>query len=296
MNRSVRPRHFGMVTTEHSSRYTDYALLTFFQNTPLRAEDRFTLIDNDLAYRRDIWQQFPKIELVRNSSPLSFAQNLNQTMETAAESEADLYFLNNDIIFTPNWLSPLLIDSAQIMSPLGNQQEQHRTENVLWKNILPLETYEQHKEEFDKLARALNSREQKYLLTMILGFFCVKIPYIVYSKLGPLSEAYGIGGGEDTDYCMRAHLEGFPLCYAQNSFVLHFNQRSTGAVESADDKRKREQHYQTVFAKRWGKTLATVAFTNNLEILNKAGLSDSLKKGNFKRIISTLLAAEGSSS
>ena len=42
-----------------------------------------------------------------------------------------------------------------------------------------------------------------------LIFFCVMIKREVIERIGLLSEEYGMGGGEDTEYCIKAYLEGY---------------------------------------------------------------------------------------
>lgn len=42
-----------------------------------------------------------------------------------------------------------------------------------------------------------------------LIFFCVMIKKEVFMKVGYLDESYGIGGGEDTDFCIKAYRLGY---------------------------------------------------------------------------------------
>lgn len=43
-------------------------------------------------------------------------------------------------------------------------------------------------------------------------FFCVMVHRKVFNKIGLLNEEYGVGGGEDTEFCIEAEQAGFEVC------------------------------------------------------------------------------------
>lgn len=43
-------------------------------------------------------------------------------------------------------------------------------------------------------------------------FFCVMVHRKVFNKIGLLNEEYGVGGGEDTEFCIEAENAGFEVC------------------------------------------------------------------------------------
>ena len=98
---------FGMVHTKQSKSYTPYAVESFLKHTKID-NLKLYLIDND----KDIKTILPNIStikeitLIERESPHSFSQNANQLAKLALEEKSDLFFLNNDIIFTNNWVSP----------------------------------------------------------------------------------------------------------------------------------------------------------------------------------------------
>jgi GT2 family glycosyltransferase len=53
---------------------------------------------------------------------------------------------------------------------------------------------------------------------MFVIFFCVMIKRAVFDKIGLLNEEYGIGGGEDTEFCFEAEQAGFTLAALNNSW------------------------------------------------------------------------------
>ncbi len=261
-------RVFGMITTEASSSYTDHALRSFFTNTELRALDRFYLIDNDCCY--SVPQQLTEqITVIKPDSPRSFAANVNEVMTKAFGARADLFFLNNDLIFPEGWLPPLLAPEHALLSPLSNREIQHVTDGFTWKNVLTLEEYLPREKDLHQIAahHIKHIRGQEQVLS--LPFFCIKIPYTVYSEVGPFDERFGKGGGEDYDYCLRAALAGIPAKYVAQSYVLHFNGKSTwaGAEDTSASALRREQ-YAGEFARKWGEPLKEILIDEHKERLN----------------------------
>jgi GT2 family glycosyltransferase len=51
---------------------------------------------------------------------------------------------------------------------------------------------------------------------MFAIFFCVMIDRKVFDKIGLLNEEYGVGGGEDTEFCIEAENAGFEVCEVLN--------------------------------------------------------------------------------
>ena len=70
------------------------------------------LINNDNS-EIDKLSIYNKISLIKNNKPLSFAANVNQGISKAIKSKKNLIFLNNDIIFTENWVHSLNTNISQ---------------------------------------------------------------------------------------------------------------------------------------------------------------------------------------
>ncbi len=49
-------------------------------------------------------------------------------------------------------------------------------------------------------------------------FFCAMIRKAVFDKIGLLDECFGVGSGEDIDFCIRAEKAGYKLAYAGERF------------------------------------------------------------------------------
>lgn len=273
---------YCMISTQHSRHYTYYALKSFFRVTKFNATDTFLLIDNDNSLEK---VPYP-VEILRNKNPLSFAANANQVLLKAKTTKSDVFILNNDLIFGENWLEALSLEQAVILSPLSNQEVQYQTNGFSFKNPLSLYNYINHEKDFDLITEQHQQKHFSYLACLWLPFYCVKIPYSVYSAVGLFDETYGLGGAEDNDYCIRTYLAGYGVGYATSSLVLHFSGKSTwSGAENSAETTARNQKYHQQFKEKWGERLYNFILLRR----NDEKASELLKQGLFKQAIEALL-------
>lgn len=249
------PCLFGIITTAASRRYTSPALLSLVRNTQLTADDEIVIIVNDGDFTGP-----PTIpaKIIRNETPLSFAQNANQILRLSKGRNA--LVLNNDLVFTPDWLTPLL-ECGGISSPFSNNQIAYETPRLKLKTSMELAEIEGQTIELDLIAREHAKRQLKPLELMILPFFCISISPSAYNQIGEFDEAFAPAGGEDFDYCLRAQLAGIKVQYAPRSFVLHFGGGSTWAGPEAESVyRARADKFIHVFEQKWGPALTELVF------------------------------------
>jgi GT2 family glycosyltransferase len=277
-----------MVTTRHSEAYTAHALRSFFQSTPFAADDRFLLIDNDGTYNTPMEE--PRVTLVRNAVPLGFAANVNQVMRIAREHCADLFFLNNDLIFTPHWLEPLLIGLPAVVCAVSNAQHPERVNGWECGPVLDLADYLGHEDALQEVVRRHQARVRGYQAVLTAAFFAVKIPAAVQAAVGELDEGFGPGGGEDWDYCLRCHRAGIRVLLAHDAYVLHFMGKSTWrGAETADQRQAREEAYLTAFRAKWGQRLLEAVLRGQRD----PAVKDTFPGGNgngdgFRRLVEEL--------
>lgn len=268
---SDQQRLFGMVTLQSSTEYTLHALASFFRHTPLKSTDQIILIDNDGHFPRDQIASYPQLKLHVNSKPLSFGHNGNQLLQWAKQQQADLYFLNNDLIFTPNWLQPL-VDCApdRIALPISNMQIEYSINQWKVQKFLDLEDYKGHEAEIEGLAAHHATLHQGELPVFYAYFYCVKIPLSVQNRIGVFDERFDASGGEDLDYCLRAHLAGLQVVLAKASYILHFQGKSTWrGPESELAAKQRTQRIHAQFTGKWGQDLYDLIAFQNLDVFRK---------------------------
>lgn len=140
-----------------------------------------------------------KREIVCNSDNLGFVKAVNQGLEI---SEAPfIVILNNDTRVVPSWFQklrkPLALHEVGLSGPLstarGSWQGQMRPCANPW--IVP-----------DRLN---------------LAFFCVMIRRDCFEKVGLLDTGFGLGLGDDDDYCARARKAGYKLALAGDLRITH---------------------------------------------------------------------------
>jgi GT2 family glycosyltransferase len=259
-----------MVTTGASAAYTAPALESFFEHTPWQDGDVFLLIDNDASSDRSLIVPWcDKIRVVVNPHPLSFAANGNQVINHAAQSDSDAYFLNNDVIFTADWIAPLAAIETAVVTPTCNQNYQYQMADLELKPTMALADYLGREQLFRQVVAQHQLKHTGYVEAYKTNFFCVKIPPAVYQRVGLFDNRFGMAGGEDDDYCIRTYLHGYRVLVAIGSYLLHFGGRSTwSGPETLDQWREREQGFITAFQKKWGKLLCRFLFHRDASVVS----------------------------
>jgi GT2 family glycosyltransferase len=287
---------FGMVTTRHSHAFTAYALESFFRTTPFGLTDLFVLIDNDGTYPGP-GGYGPAVTRLTNAAPLGFAANVNQVLRIARARRADLFFLNNDLIFPPGWLEPLLVGEPGLLSPVSNFQFPYRVGAWACGPVLDLADYQGHEDHLHALARAHQARHSGAQPALNLPFFCIKIPAAVQEAVGLLDKGFGPGGGEDYDYCLRCHLAGVPVRFALRSYVLHFMGKSTWrGAETLAQRRRCEQHYLAALQAKWGEHLLDVLIRGNTQGVRAfPEVAAAFTAGDFRALIGALVSGGNTS-
>ena len=294
-----------MVTTNASWAYTMHAISSFAVTTKMNSDDEFILIDNDgAASASGLFRDPPlnNFRVHRNETEKSFAENANFIIDIASKKNADVYFLNNDIIFTVGWIDALLTNNESILIPSCNQHVQYDAGTFATKQSMDLEEFLGHEKELNFIVgyhrKELNSKFKElslaYTQYLAIPFYCVKIPVEVYSEIGLFDTDFGKGGAEDTDYCLRAYLAGFKVYLALNSYLLHFQGKSTWrGPETQFDTTVRNSDYLVAFADKWGVSLSKLLLKHdNNVIFNNQKYMGLFESRDYKTMIADMLTDE----
>ena len=282
-----------MVTVKNTNYYTDYALKSFFKNTPINDDDDFFLIDND-GCETSKFSTYGKIKIIKNNHPLNFAENVNQIIDIAIKNKKDLIFLTNDLVFTEDWIKPVLLNSSDISIPSNNQIFQYQSDcgNLKLKVTMDSKDFN---ENYDLLNDIVKKHKKKFkpnqkFQTLLMPFSCFKIPYNILNQVGYLDASYGTGGGEDIDYRIRCTIKGYDVNFLLDSYLLHFHGRSTWGIETRKQMEERNKKYTEVFLKKWGHDLTQIFILRKdfESILKKKNLEELFKKGKFGDLIRKL--------
>ena len=301
---------FGMLHTRASAVYTYTALRTFFQHTPLFPDDRVVLIDNDGSFDSErAGAEFGepalrRLTIMTNGTERGFAENANQLVRQALMGGAHLVLLNNDVVFSPHWLGLLAANDQAITSPLSNREVHYGLSTVVTTSArvakvllcgMPMDIEQYRGNEYGFLAVVETHQQEAdgYWEVFVAPFFAVRIPHPVLTALGYFDESFGRAGGEDYDYCFRAHLGGFSVQYALKSYMLHFGGKSSwSGVESPEERRLREENFCAVFRRKWGERLFSLVLEENADVLQALEGTPAAQASDVRSKVQQLLEGE----
>ena len=183
----------------------------------------------------EVVNAFPPARVLRNEQRLGFVQSVNRGM---ALSTNDVVLLNSDTIVTPRWLEKLieaLHSSTKIgtVTPLSNHATLVSVPRAFEENLLPTG--------FDaaSLAALIErvSRRAYVPLPTAVGV-CMVIRRAVLDEIGLFdAKPFGLGYGEENDFCMRATAKGWLHIADDATFIYHAGHRSFGASRAKLQKR-----------------------------------------------------------
>ncbi len=147
--------------------------------------------------------------LIRNTGNVGFVKATNQGIWSS--SAPYVVLMNNDTEAVPGWLDKLragfVHDHVGMVGPLT-------TADGSWQGTWKPKP------------------ENPYLITRhtrnhtMLAFFCVMIRRAVFDRIGVLDEGFGVGFGDDDEFCHRARAAGYDLALQQDLVIQH-EHRST---------------------------------------------------------------------
>lgn len=145
--------------------------------------------DNTFAYLNYLGTSVPNLRVVWNDKPIGYPRATNKGIELASANK--IVLLNNDIVLLDQpknqWLemleAPFLKDSkVGITGPIVQHSPEAGHDFCV--------------------------------------FFCVMIDRKVFNKIGLLNEEYGVGAGEDTEFCIEAVNAGFSMAQVSDKHLL----------------------------------------------------------------------------
>lgn len=272
-----------MITTRKSDHYTDLAISSFFRFTKLKSNDVFYLIDNDQI----VTTQRSNVTVIVNEQPKSFAKNINDIISIA--DGKDLVILNNDIVFTENWLQPLTQHNNVIVIPSCNQTHEYTIDQLTLTNSMSMDQFDNN---FYTLSDIVRRHKQLnpagFYERLLMPFYAFRLSYEIYSKVGLFDESFGNGGGEDVDYRIRVIQLGFNVKYTTQSYLLHFHGKSTwDSGEKSDETQERNKIYFDRFIEKWGSDLSNLLLVegDSMNVVKKYMLSNETIVNMIKKLI-----------
>lgn len=165
--------------------------------------------------------------VLENPERRGFVASVNRGM---AVSRRDVVLLNSDTVVTEGWLDKLQAAASSAadiatVTPFSNNATICSIPRFLAVNAIPSG---HDVESFARLVERCSAREYPRIPTGV--GVCLYIKRRVLDAVGAFDEAaFGLGYGEETDFCMRALRAGFVHVVDDATFIYHAGQRSFGA-------------------------------------------------------------------
>lgn len=169
--------------------------------------------------------EWPELMVLSNPSNLGFVRTVNRGM--AQSADRDVVLLNSDTIVTPSWLERIARAAAAdpgiaTITPFSNNAEicsfpRFCVDNKL-AGLPPI----------DLIAQACGIGAAGVTVEVPTGVgFCMYIRRAALHALGDFdAETFGLGYGEENDFCMRAAKAGWRNVLLADTFVAHTGGRS----------------------------------------------------------------------
>jgi O-antigen biosynthesis protein len=168
-----------------------------------------------------------EIAILRQPQRQGFVASVNRGMAT---SERDVVLLNSDTEVTARWLEKLQEaayshPAIATVTPLSNHATIASLPRTAEVNLLPTGW---STERVAALVERVSHRERPRVPTGV--GVCLYIKRKALDRLGLFDErSFGLGYGEESDFCFRALANGFLNVLDDATFIYHAGQRSFGA-------------------------------------------------------------------
>ncbi|HEX8013100.1 MAG TPA: glycosyltransferase [Casimicrobiaceae bacterium] len=172
-------------------------------------------------------RRLPQIVLLANKSNLGFTLTANRGM-AEARAEADVVLLNSDTVVTRGWLDKLARCAASdprigTITPFSNNAEICSLPRFCTNNPWP------PAKDPESLVAALERAAAPTYPDLPTGVgFCLYIRRALLEAIGGFDPAFGLGYGEENDFCLRAAAAGYRNVLCEEALVLHLGGSSFG--------------------------------------------------------------------
>jgi GT2 family glycosyltransferase len=194
------------------------------------------------------------LNVTRLGSNIGFVRGTNLGLSKVASSSKYVILLNNDTEVTQQWanklLAPLADEQVGAVGPITQSQIAWQSAdnlNIRWKLGLPsFRRGCSNKQALAKMSEYVtllsDGFQTKYIDpgSIPLSFFCVALRTDTIAKVGILDEDFGVGLGDDDEYCHRLRTYGYKLMVSLGTFVYHWHRTTFKALRLPVDSIRRE--------------------------------------------------------
>lgn len=177
----------------------------------------------------------PRIRFIASEENRGFIENINRGFGL---SRNNVLILNSDTEVTAGWIDRMhrcLVSSPSIgiVSPLSNNATILSVPVMNSPNAFP--TWMSP----DEIAQIVSecSRKNYPRIPTAVGF-CMLISRKALDQVGTFDTAFGLGYGEENDFCERAKAKGFEIVCCDDAYVHHYGEASFSKIDQIDSRRR----------------------------------------------------------
>lgn len=185
------------------------------------------------------------VVLCLNDTNLGFSAGNNVGLKAATGDY--IVILNNDTYVTEGWIHGLVRGlrrnpSLGLVGPVTNNIGNEAKININYSDM----------EQMAIAAREYTRTHAGEVYPVrAAAFFCVMFSRIVYEKVGPMEEKFGVGFFEDDDYCNRVREAGYDVAVIEDVFVHHHLSASFNKLK-AEKKQELFDRNKKIYEDKWG--------------------------------------------
>jgi O-antigen biosynthesis protein len=191
-------------------------------------------------------------KLVKFKQNVGFVKATNAGIKEVEESSKYIILLNNDTEVTPGWEQRLIYPLEQdpkigAVGPVTQSKiswQEAKNLNLRWKYDVPI--YHRRRggtytiQEYGKTLGKLFGNKYVEIGKIPLSFFCAAFRKEIFDEVGLLDEEFGVGLGDDDEYCFRMRAYGYKLALSLGAFVYHWHRTTFNKLGLPVDKLQRK--------------------------------------------------------
>ena len=194
------------------------------------------------ATRRKVHTKFIAL---RNN--LGFVKATNAGIREAENSSKYIVLLNNDTEVSYRWASKLIRPmekNAQIaaVGPVTQSKiswQEAANLNLRWNLKMPEWSPHTNNQVYSEMLEGGFKGRHLDVGALPLAFFAVALQRAAVERVGLLDESFGIGLGDDDEYCYRLRAYGYQLHLSLDAFVFHHHRTTFRSLGLPVDKIRR---------------------------------------------------------
>ena len=187
-------------------------------------------------------EDIPHIAIL-NDENKGFVGGTNQGIQKALEiNPVYIVFQNNDTEVFDGWHESMIRVAESdpnigLVGPITSPCESWQSvDNLKVKFEIFKDLPEYSKDDHENFSKKISEKYSDQIMDVgMVAFFSTLFKTETIRQLGLLSTDFGVGFGDDDDYCMRAKKQGWRIVLAADTFIFH-NHRTTFKSRFSDDK------------------------------------------------------------